>query len=44
MSDLPPATPTACEVCGAPVTKSQAKLSQLFLSKTTCKGCMEAAR
>lgn len=33
-----------CEVCGAPVTKSQAKLSQLFLSKTTCKGCMEAAR
>lgn len=30
-----------CEVCGAEVTKSQAKLSQLFMSKTLCKKCME---
>lgn len=32
----------ACERCGAPVTKSQAKLSRLFMSKTLCKKCMEA--
>lgn len=31
-----------CEVCGAPVAKSQAKLSQLFQNKTLCKKCMEA--
>ena len=31
-----------CERCGAAVTKSQAKLSQLFQSKTLCKSCMEA--
>jgi len=31
-----------CEKCGAPVPKSQAKLSQLFQSKTLCKKCMEA--
>ncbi len=30
-----------CEMCGAEVTKSQAKLSQLFMSKTLCKKCME---
>ncbi|MDN7012335.1 hypothetical protein FGW20_04620 [Methanoculleus sp. FWC-SCC3] len=30
-----------CEVCGAGVSKSQAKLSQLFMSKTLCKKCME---
>ncbi|MDV2481650.1 hypothetical protein F8E02_06455 [Methanoculleus sp. Wushi-C6] len=30
-----------CEICGAAVTKSQAKLSQLFMSKTLCKKCME---
>ena len=30
-----------CEACGAEVTKSQAKLSQLFMSKTLCKKCME---
>ena len=30
-----------CEVCGAEVTKSPAKLSQLFMSKTLCKKCME---
>ena len=44
----PPVARTApaevvCEACGAPVTKSQAKLSQLFLSKTLCKSCMEGA-
>jgi hypothetical protein len=30
-----------CEACGAEVTKSQAKLSRLFMSKTLCKKCME---
>jgi hypothetical protein len=30
-----------CETCGAEVTKSQAKLSRLFMSKTLCKKCME---
>lgn len=39
----PPAAPGegVCEMCGAEVTKSQAKLSQLFMSKTLCKKCME---
>ena len=32
-----------CEVCGAPVSKSQAKLSQLFQNKVLCKSCMEGA-
>ncbi len=31
----------ACENCGATVTKSQAKLSQLFMGRTLCKRCME---
>jgi hypothetical protein len=31
-----------CERCGAETTKAQAKLSQLFMSKTLCKACMEA--
>jgi len=31
-----------CERCGAETTRSQAKLSQLFMSKTLCKACMEA--
>ncbi|HOB18997.1 MAG TPA: hypothetical protein PKK74_09980 [Candidatus Methanoculleus thermohydrogenotrophicum] len=37
------ATPAedVCEICGSEVTKSQAKLSQLFMSKTLCKKCME---
>ena len=30
-----------CERCGAETTKAQAKLSQLFMSKTLCKACME---
>ncbi len=39
----PPAAPAedVCEMCGAEVTKSQAKLSQLFMNKTLCKKCME---
>lgn len=37
-----PAAEDVCEKCGAPVPKSQAKLSQLFQSKTLCKKCMEA--
>lgn len=31
-----------CEKCGCRVSKSQAKLSMLFQSKTLCKKCMEA--
>ncbi|MFA7121041.1 MAG: hypothetical protein WC277_06145 [Bacilli bacterium] len=30
-----------CEGCGAETTRSQAKLSQLFMSKTLCKACMD---
>ena len=30
-----------CEICGAAVSASQAKLSQLFQSKTLCKKCMD---
>jgi hypothetical protein len=38
----PPAQAEAvCEACGAGITKSQAKLSQLFMGKTLCKKCME---
>ena len=45
-STAPPAPTTApdgevCGICGASVTKSQAKLSQLFMSKTMCKGCFD---
>ncbi|QXM18663.1 hypothetical protein [Methanoculleus virus Blf4] len=38
----PPEGFSLCAECGAPVPKSQAKLSQLFQSKTLCKKCMEA--
>lgn len=31
-----------CEKCGEAVPPQQAKLSQLFMSKTLCKTCMEA--
>jgi hypothetical protein len=31
-----------CERCGAETTKAQAKLSQLFMSKTLCKKCMDS--
>ena len=30
-----------CEKCGAAVPPQQAKLSQLFMSKTLCKSCMD---
>ena len=30
-----------CEKCGEAVPSQQAKLSQLFMSKTLCKSCME---
>lgn len=33
-----------CERCGAAVTKSQAKLSQLFMSKTLCETCMDKSQ
>jgi len=32
-----------CEGCGGPVTKTQKQMSQLFLNKTLCKACMDAA-
>jgi hypothetical protein len=47
-ASAPPAPKTApqpgvvCVNCGAAVSASQAKLSQLFQSKTLCKSCMEA--
>jgi len=47
-ASAPPAPKTApqpgvvCVNCGAAVSASQAKLSQLFQSKTLCKKCMEA--
>jgi hypothetical protein len=31
----------ACGICGAPVAKAQANLSQLFMGKTLCKTCMD---
>jgi hypothetical protein len=45
----PPVPTTApdgevCGICGASVTKSQAKLSQLFMSKTLCKPCMDKSQ
>ncbi|WP_292365055.1 MULTISPECIES: hypothetical protein [unclassified Methanoculleus] len=42
-TEKPSAAPAegVCEMCGAEVTKSQAKLSQLFMNKTLCKKCME---
>ena len=43
--DPAPSAPQSGEVCtncGAAVSASQAKLSQLFQSKTLCKSCMEA--
>ena len=38
----PAAEGTVCVGCGATVTVSQGKLSQLFNGKTLCKKCMEA--
>ena len=46
-ASAPPAPKTApqpgvvCVNCGAAVSASQAKLSQLFMSKTLCKTCMD---
>ena len=37
-----PKSGEVCANCGAAVSASQAKLSQLFQSKTLCKKCMEA--
>ncbi|MFA7121178.1 MAG: hypothetical protein WC277_06830, partial [Bacilli bacterium] len=42
----PPVPTTApdgevCGICGAPVAKAQANLSQLFMGKTLCKTCMD---
>ncbi len=37
-----PETFGLCEKCGEAVPPQQAKLSQLFMSKTLCKTCMEA--
>ena len=38
-----PAAGDVCEKCGAPVPKSQAKLSMLFMNKTLCKKCQAEA-
>ena len=38
----PPEGFSLCAECGEAVPASQAKLSQLFQSKTLCKSCMEA--
>jgi len=38
-----PAAEDVCEKCGAPVPKSQAKLSQLFMCETLCKKCQAEA-
>ena len=50
-STTPPDTKTAplesfgiCAECGEAVPQSQAKLSQIFMSKTLCKACMEAGQ
>jgi len=46
-ASAPPAPKTApqpgvvCVNCGAAVSASQAKLSQLFMNKTLCKSCMD---
>ena len=37
-----PQSGEVCANCGAAVSASQAKLSQLFQGKTLCKSCMEA--
>jgi len=47
-ASAPPAPKTApqpgvvCVNCGAAVSASQAKLSQLFMNKTLCKSCMDS--
>jgi len=38
----PAAGDGVCEACGCGVPKAQVKLSQLFMSKTLCKACIEA--
>lgn len=45
-ASAPSAPPTGdiCAECGAPVPVNQAKLSQLFRSKTLCKGCMDKSQ
>jgi hypothetical protein len=40
----PPEGFSLCVECGEAVPQSQAKLSQLFMSKTLCKACMEAGQ
>lgn len=46
----PDATPASkalaaytCEACGKDITATQKQMSQLFLNKTLCKACMDAA-
>lgn len=38
-----PLTEYSCEVCGKDITATQKQMSQLFLNKTLCKGCMDKA-
>jgi hypothetical protein len=41
---VPPEGFSLCAECGEAVPANQAKLSQLFMSKTLCKACMEAGQ
>ena len=38
-----PAGAYTCEACGRDITATQKQMSQLFLNKTLCKACMDAA-
>lgn len=37
----PAAVPLACEVCGTTVSTAEQKMSQLFTSRTLCRGCLK---
>jgi hypothetical protein len=37
----PAAVPLACEVCGTTVSMAEQKMSQLFTSRTLCRGCLK---
>jgi hypothetical protein len=37
----PPSGGLTCEECGAPITETERKMSQLFASRTLCRSCMK---
>lgn len=37
----PPSGGSICEECGAPITETERKMSQLFASRTLCRSCMK---